>query len=359
MPAGQTNRLAWNIATTGVSGAAWGTAEDIKLAKAGIRGVLDPGGPTRQADDQEVTGHEYGAAVNYGGIDCAPVISDMPMAYNHTWRMLSMFSDGDAVTDNGDGTYTHVMYAAQGTAPMRWMTIVEQIENAPSGTTVYREINSAVGTRLVIAGTRGGLITGTLSLLADNCVAGSVNTAFTNVTWPATNSYPKFAAADADLFAINDQASAPANLALNAFTLTIDAPREGGDHDSGSATIYEPDRSGMATCTLEIVLARYPGHTYLTDLQSGTAKCALFTFPTLTVNNESLLATIKLPHLQYVETPAPTSGAGKMGQTLSFKCVADDDTNDVAHSDAQTTGGVPWEVAVTNTDATDYDTALS
>ena len=348
MPAGQTNKICIN------NGATWGTAISSNFAGAGILAASFDVDTTRESTAVEAMGMTVAGQRNASTLACSGNLS-APFTYNHMPRLFTLFA-ADTVT--GSSPYTHT-FSAPTTNRNMFITVAELIQNV-GGADKYREVNSAVGTSFSISGDINSTIQCSFDLLADKLVTpATVNTALGTATLPATNSFVRMGCGDSDFFKIADQGSDPAELAIAGFTFTYNVPREGGDYDTGSATIGLPDETGAHSCTLEIRLSKLATTDHAADLLTDQASNALFTFPTVSTGGQNCLATLKLPHLRLVSTPSPTSGPGKLTQTLTYDVLADDASSANAHSNAQTTGGVAWELAVTNSDAGDYDSALS
>lgn len=349
MASGQQTRVAINNGTT------WGTAVDCRKAGCGIYINSYTAQTARAASAVKGTMFTVAGQRNTAGINVTGAIS-APFAYEHAPRLLHMVTAG-AVSGPGP-TYVHKFPAP--TAPRNaFLTIAEQIPQV-GGATIYRELPSAVATQMVIRATLDGGVGIEFQLIGDKVLTpAGVNiagVAWDAVTFPSVNLLPYMAVNDTDFFKIAAVASQPVNFGISGFTFTYDLPKEAGDQTTASDTVGLPDESDNHAGTLEIEIPDYDVTTYPVGLLNDTIYNAVITMPTLAKANDNCLATIKFPKLQLTEAAAPQGGPGKLRHSIKFDVLAD--PNGAAHADADTTGGVAWEIAITNTLDSDYATVV-
>lgn len=350
MPAGQQNKLAIN------NGTAWGTAADCNKAGAGLIYNSLTVDTTRDSSPVEGIGMTVSGQRNASNLNATGTLS-CPFTYTHMPRLFTLFAASGAAT--GSDPYTHTF-----TSPLversSYITIAEEIPQV-GGATKYREINSAMGTSFTLSGEVNSTVMLSMELLCDKLVTpATVNSSsLSAATLPASDSFMRMAAADAGFFTISEYGDAGglANLAISGFSFTYNIPREGGDFSTGSATIGLPDETGIHVGTLEVTIPAWATTDYSAGLLSDQAYSARFDFPSVTTGGTACSGSLRLPNLRLVSAPATTDGPGKIAQTLTFDVLSDPSGG--AHSQADTTGGAAWELAIINSENVNYDSAIS
>jgi len=297
--------------------AVWGTAAAIG-ANTGIMLLRDTLKKKRPSEVDQSAGQAFARTADRGLITVAGDLEAWFRYDGLTDMLAQVFGTAGAPTQQGaTAAYKHVLQLANnvdGKFGTYARDLVAQKQECPSLKLLGFDLVGEAGQPLKL----------TFPCVADDLLMPAVtNTSFASVTYRDRANRALYRQM---VMRCNDQSGAALGaedaIKPSGFTLSLRLPLK-GDHLSGNADkIDEPTRDGeeLPTLTLQLRFPKFNSTAWVTALQGDTRKKLDLTFTgALIASPYYYTLALVIPHALLEETDTDVSGAGKIGNPVTFR----------------------------------------